>query len=109
MPSVESPPVFAPHMSDVLFDWYADERAVFGPRAVVVLHIRLLENLMQHEPRVCRPLPDAAVGNRVLGQVDASLLIQLLQLVVAPEGAVVVRGLRPRDVLGSRNVAGALR
>src|SRR4051794_11733772 len=95
--------------SDVLLDRDTDQRAILGPRTVVVLDLRLVEDLVQHEPRVCRPLADPAVGNRVLAEVDALVLVELLQLVVTAEGAVVVRGLRPRDVLRGRHMAGTLR
>src|SRR3954447_1756727 len=95
--------------SDVLLDRDTDERAVLGPRAVVVLHLRLVEQLVQDETRVRRTLADAAVGDGVLAEVDALVLVELLQLVVAAERAVVVRGLAPRDVLRGRDVSGALR
>src|SRR3954452_15672793 len=95
--------------SDILLDRNADEGAVLGPRPVVVLDVRLVEQLVQHEPRVRRALADTAVGDRVLGEVDALALVELGELVVAAERAVVVRGLRPRDVLRARHVAGALR
>src|SRR4051794_18920509 len=95
--------------SDVLLDRYADQRAVLRPRAVVVLHVRLVEDLVQDEPRVRRPLADAAVSDRVLAEVHAFGLVELAQLVVGEERAVFVRGLRPRDVLRGRHVTGALR
>src|SRR3954469_4786561 len=95
--------------SDVLLDRDADQRAVLGPRTVVVLDVRLVEDLVQHEPRVRRPLTDAAVGDGVLAEVDAFALVELGQLVVATERAVVVSGLAPRNVLGGRHVTGTLR
>ncbi len=86
-------------------DRHADERAVLGPRAVVVLDVRLVEDLVQHEPGVRRALADAAVGDGVLAEVDARVAVQRAQLVVRAERAVVVRGLAPRDVLRRRDVA----
>ena len=35
-----------------------DQRAVLGPGAVVVLHVRLVEQLVQGEPGVAGPLAD---------------------------------------------------
>src|SRR5689334_4243982 len=100
----------APHMSDVLRDRHTDEAAVLGPAAVVVLHVGLAEQLVQREPGVAGALADAAVGDRRLGGVQAGLVdVQGAQLVVALEGAVVVRGLAPRDVRGGRDVTRALR
>src|SRR3954451_7721096 len=95
--------------SDVLLDRDTDQRAVLGPGTVVVLDLRLVEDLVQHEPRVRGALTDPAVGDGVLAEVDALVLVERLQLVVAAEGAVVVRGLAPRDVLRGRDVTGALR
>ena len=61
----------APHMSDVLLDRHADERAVLGPRAVVVLDVLVAEQLVQREPGVAGALADAAVGDGVLAVVQA--------------------------------------
>src|SRR5579875_1078811 len=99
----------APHMSDVLLDRDADERAVLGPRSVVVLDVLLAEQLVQGEPGVARTLPDAAVRDGVLALVEAGFLVQGAQLVVGLERAVLVGRLAPRDVDGRRDVAAALR
>ena len=90
-------------------DGHADQRAVLGPGAVVVLDVLLAEQLLQHEPGVRRALADAAVGDGVLAPVDAGLGVELLELVVGLEGAVVVGRLAPRDVGRGRDVTGALR
>ena len=37
--------------------WHADQRAVLGPRTVVVLHVLLPEDLVQNEPGVCARSP----------------------------------------------------
>src|SRR6266516_4987578 len=81
-------------------DGYPDERPVLGPGPVVVLHVRLPEQFMQHEPRVGAALADPAVGDGVLAEVQARLaLVQRTQFVVRLEGAVVVCGLGPAEVL----------
>src|SRR4051794_32104448 len=104
------PPCFgAPHMSDTLLDRDADERAVLGPRAVVVLHVVLAEQLAQDEPGVARALADPAVGDGLLAGVQAGVGVELAQLVVALEGAVLVGRLAPRDIDRRRDVSGALR
>jgi rhodanese-related sulfurtransferase len=64
---------------------------------------------VQDEPGQRGALTDAAVGDGVLGQVDALLGVELLELVVRLEGAVVVGVLGPRDVAGARDVARTLR
>src|SRR3990170_7787574 len=94
MPSSERPPSVAPHMSGLPrlvaeSNRHADERAVLGPGAVVVLHVLLAEQLLEHEPGVRGALADAAVRDGVLAPVDAGLGVDLLQLVVVAERSVV--------------------
>src|SRR4051794_26596984 len=98
----------APHMSDVLLDRDADERAVLGPGTVVVLDVLVTEQLVQREPGVARPLADAAVRDGVLAVVEALVAVELGELVVRLERSILVGGLRPRDVQGRRDVAAAL-
>src|SRR5690242_21826467 len=88
----------APHMSDVLLDRDTDERAVLGPRTVVVLDVLVAEQLVQREPGVARPLADPAVGNGVATVVEPLVAVELGEFVVGLEGAVLVGGLRPRHV-----------
>ena len=87
------------------FDGDADQRAVLGPRAVVVLHRWVAQQLMQHEPGVGRPLADAAIGDHAPVGSDALALVQGVELVGRPEGAVVVGGLASGDVHRAGNVA----
>src|SRR5688572_19730866 len=82
------------HVSSLL-DRDADERAVLDPAAVVVLDVGLAEQLAEHEPRVARPLADAAVGDGRLALVVALLGVELGQLLVALESAVLVGRLAP--------------
>ena len=64
---------------------------------------------MQHEPGMGAALADPAVGDGVLAEVQARLvLIQRAQLVIRFECSVIVGGLGPRDVLRGRDVATAL-
>src|ERR1700712_2132414 len=97
-PSSDRPPTGGEHISGTNLDRDADEGPVLGPGAVVVLHVLMAEDLVQHEPGVRAALADAAVGDGVLGLVEAGVAVELGQLVVGAEGAVVVRGLAPRDV-----------
>jgi hypothetical protein len=57
---------------------------------------------------VRRALADAAVGDRRRAVVEALLAVQLVELLVGAEGAVVGGRLAPRDVDGGRHVAGPL-
>src|SRR3954453_19005131 len=98
----------APHMSDVLLDRHADEGAVLGPRTVVVLDVLVAEELVQREPGVARPLPDAAVGDGVAAVVPTLRAGGLAQLVVGLERAVLVGRLAPRHVDRGRDVTAAL-
>src|ERR687893_1029203 len=105
-----APPCWgAPHMSGPLLDRDADEGAVLGPGAVVVLDVLVAEQLAQHEPGVARALADPAVGDGVLAGVEAGLGVELGQLLVALEGAVLVGRLAPRHVHRGGDVARALR
>src|SRR5262249_31524238 len=83
---------------------YADERPVLGPRTVVVLHIGMAEQLPQHEPGVRGALADAAVRDRRRRAVQPGRAVQLAQVVVGLEGAVLVGGLRPRNADRGRDV-----
>src|SRR5262245_33072923 len=82
-------------MSSSLLDRCAHERAVLGPRAVVVLDVRVAEQLLQGEPRVARALADPAVGDDLAVAFDAFALVQGRQLVRAFERPVLVRRLGP--------------
>src|ERR1700758_436902 len=79
--------------------------AVFCPTSVVVLDIPVAEEFVQNEPGVRRPFPDSAVRNRLLGVIEAGRAVELLQVVVRLEGAVLVGGLAPRHVDRARDVA----
>src|SRR5918996_4065450 len=84
---------------------HPDEAAVLGPRPVVVAHVVEPEQLLQHKPRMRGALADAAVGDDVLVRSDALGLVQGLELVGGLERAVLVHGLRPRDVGRAGDVA----
>src|SRR3712207_2775104 len=109
IPSSPLPCLGAPHMSGPLGDRDADQGAVLGPRAVVVLHVLVAEQLAEHEPGVARALTDAAVRDGVLALVETGLGVELGQLLVALEGAVLVGRLAPRHVHGGGVVARPLR
>src|SRR4051794_38774034 len=94
----------SPAGSGGLLDGDADEGAVLGPRAVVVLDVRVAEQLVQREPGVARALADAAVGDGVAAVVQPLADVQLPQLVVGLEGAVLVGRLRPRHIERGRDV-----
>src|SRR5690349_21304395 len=95
-------------MSGPLLDRDADERAVLGPRAVVVLHVLVAEQLVQREPGVARPLADAAVGDGLAAVIQAGLGVELGEVLVGLESAVLVRGLAPRHVERRRDVTAPL-
>src|SRR3954454_1496876 len=76
----------------------ADQRAVLGPGAVVVLDRLVAQELLEHEPGVRGPLPDPAQRDGLLAVIETGSAVDLAQLVVGLEGAVVVGGLAPRHV-----------
>src|SRR3954453_12348236 len=98
----------SPTRSGGLLDGDTDERAVFGPRAVVVLDVLVAEQLVQREPGVAGTLADAAVGDGVAAVVQPFAHVQLAQLVVGLEGAILVGRLRPGHVERGRDVAAPL-
>src|SRR6202521_5286 len=89
-------------------DGSADEVAPFGPGAVVVADLVEAEQILQNEPGVRAALADAAVGDDFVLAGDAFGLVEIFQVVVGLEGTVFVGSLRPRDIRGLGNVAGAL-
>src|SRR5918992_4075084 len=54
----------------------ADEIAPLRPGAVVVLHVRIAEQVLEHEPGVTGALADAAVGDHRPVRRDALALIE---------------------------------
>src|SRR3954471_3761228 len=107
-PSAKRLPEAGPRLRGVLLDRHVDEVAPLRPRAVVVAHVVLAEQLVQDEPRVRRALADAAVGDDRLATQDALAAIEVAQLVGRLERAVLLDRLRPRDRLRARDVPGAL-
>src|SRR3712207_9535156 len=78
------------------------------PRSTLFPYTTLFRSV-QHEPRVRRALADAAVGDdRVAGQ-HALVLVELLELLLGLEGAVLLDRLGPRHRRRARDVAAALR
>src|SRR3990170_9166279 len=85
-----------------------DHRAPLGPRPVVVAHVRITEQLVQHEPGVAGALADAAVGDDVLVGRHALALLERAQPLRALERARPAHGLRPGHGRGAGDVAAAL-
>src|SRR5215213_8599801 len=99
-----SPCFGAEHISTSQLDRGTHQGAVFGPTAVVVLDVLVSQQFLQHEPRVRRALTDAAVGNGFLLAVQAGPGVQLAQVLVGLERAVLVGRLAPRNVDGARDM-----
>src|SRR5215467_7626998 len=92
-----------------IHDGSADEVAPLGPGAVIVANLVEAEQILEREPRVRAALTDAAVGDDFARTADALIAIELLQIVEGLESAVLVSGLRPGNIGGLGNMAGALR
>src|SRR5215211_2626439 len=76
-----------------------------GPRAVVVTHALITEEVLQDEPRVGRALSYPAISYYVVPLAEADLsLVDLLQLIGALEGPILPHGPRPRHVRGPWDV-----
>src|ERR1700680_551690 len=50
-----------------LLDWRAHQVSPLGPRAIVILHAIVAQQVRQHEPGMRTALPDAAVGDHFVG------------------------------------------
>src|SRR3954452_11708060 len=94
-PSAKRLPEAGPRLRGVLLDRDVDEVAPLRPRTVVVAHVALAEQLVEHEPGVRRALADAAVGDDPLAAEDALTAVELAQLVGGLERPVLLDGLRP--------------
>src|SRR6266852_5138926 len=89
-------------------DGGADEVAPFGPGAVVIADLAEAQQILEDEPGVRAALTDAAIGDDFVLAGDALGLVESFQVVERFEGAVFVGILRPGDIGGLGNVAGAL-
>src|SRR6185503_3204690 len=82
--------------------------APLSPRAVVVLHIFVAEQIFQNKPGMTGSFSNAAISNDGLGARDAFVLIQRLEFIERLEGPVIVAGFRPGDATSAGNVPAAL-
>src|SRR6267378_8398313 len=92
-----------------LLDRRPHEVAPLRPGAVIVLHVRVAEEVLQDEPGVGRPLPDPAVCDDLLVRRDAFAFVEGLEILSRLERAVLVDGLGPGNVLRPGNVPASLR
>lgn len=80
--------------------------APLRPRAVIVLHVGVAEEVLEDKPGVAGALGDAAVDHHVFIRGDARGLVKSLKFLKRFKGAVGVYRLGPGDVFGPRDVAG---
>ena len=92
-----------------LSDWRTDEVSPFGPRAVVVLHIAIADEVFQNEPSMRAAFANAAIGDHFICARDALGLVKLFQSIGKLEGAIFICGLRPWNVRRTGDVTGTLR
>src|SRR5581483_5483928 len=82
--------------------------APFGPGAVIILAVRVAEQIGQHEPGEAGTLADAAVGDDRVVRLEADLLlVDGAELLGGLEGPVLLDGSAPGDVLGARDMPAA--
>src|SRR4030065_218439 len=89
-------------------DWRVDQAAPLRPGAVVVAHVRVAQQVFQNEPRVRRPLADAAVGDDLFVRGDVLASVEGPKLGVGLESTVLAYGLGPNDVPCAWDVTAAL-
>src|SRR5204863_513567 len=81
-----------------------------GPRAIVVAHAIVAQEIGEHEPGVRRTLTDTAVRDHVVtGRESLFLLVNIAEVGGGLECAIAIRRARPRDILGAGDVATAQR
>src|SRR5689334_6069606 len=90
-----------------LLDRRADQIAPLRPRAIVVAHVGITEQLRQHKPGVRRTLANAAVGKHLFVGADAFATVDGSQLLGGLECAIRVGRRGPGDALRAGNVAAA--
>src|SRR5438094_1189760 len=96
-PGFRPPPCLASALR--LLDRRPNEVAPLRPGPVVVADVRVAKQVLQHEPRVGRPLADPAVGDDLLVRRHTFRLVQGLQVLGRLEGPVLVDSLPPRPVV----------
>src|SRR5215472_13244719 len=97
-----------PGRVSLLLDRHPDRAAPLGPRPVVVPHLRVAQQLAQHEPGVRRALSDPAVGDHLAIAGDPPAPVDLAQGVRVLERAVLLDRGGPGHVDCRRDVAAAL-
>src|SRR5580693_6754667 len=89
-------------------DGGADQVAPLGPRTVIIAHVVVAQQILQHKPGVRTALADAAISDDFIGARNTFWLIEPLKILERLEGAIFVGSLRPRDIRGLGDVSGAL-
>src|SRR5215207_9698013 len=80
--------------------------APLSPGSVVIPHLIIAEEVMEHEPRVARTLTDTAVGNDVIpGLQSAVFSVDLTQFRRRLERAVLIYRRFPRNALCAGDMA----
>src|SRR5712664_2408002 len=91
------------------FNRHPDQTAPLRPGAVVVLDLRVAQQIRQREPGERGPLADPAVGNHVLIRPNPLPLIEALEVLCIFERPILPHVLRPGNVAGPGDVTATLR
>src|ERR1700733_675476 len=91
------------------FNGSADKVTPLGPRAVVIDHILVTEQIFQDKPGVAGPFPDAAVGDDGFIAIYAFRAVNGLEFVKRFERAIFVGRFAPRNAARCWDVSAALR
>src|SRR5215472_9559614 len=104
----DPPPPTPPRRERLFLDWNTDRAAPLRPGAVVVADVGVAEELVENEPGVSGALTDAAVGDHFAVTGDSLAGVDLPQVGLVFEGAVLLYRGGPGDVGSGRDVAAAL-
>src|SRR5579862_8314622 len=94
---------------NLLLNRRANQIPPFRPRSVVILHLVVPQQILQHKPGVRTSLPDPAIRDNFVIAVHALRAIQLLQSIRRLERPILIRRLHPGNIRRPRNVTGPLR
>lgn len=90
--------------SRALLDRGVHDRTPFDPGAVIVPHVAVSQQVLEHKPRVRAALADPAIRNDILVRGGSFPPVKLLQIVNRLERAVLLDGLGPGNALRTGDV-----
>src|SRR5260221_14640343 len=82
----------------LFFYWYANQASPLSPRAVVVSHFGVAQQVVKHEPGMTAPLTDTALGYNFFVCSHSFAFVERTQLISRLESAIFTYCLCPGNV-----------